>query len=115
MHTLTTEQTVTAPLAQVSDFFSRPENLARLTPPHLAFEILTPLPVTMRPGAVIDYLIRLGPLPMRWRTLISDFDPPHGFVDQQLSGPYSFWHHTHTFIAVPGGIVFFFTFVLRKR
>ena len=40
---------------------------------------------------------------MRWRTLITSYNPPHRFVDEQLSGPYSFWHHTHTFEAVAGG------------
>ena len=57
----------------------------------------------MREGALIDYEIRVGPLPMHWRTLITAFEPPYRFVDEQLSGPYTFWHHTHTFTTVPGG------------
>ncbi len=57
----------------------------------------------MHQGALIDYEIRLGPLPMHWRTLITNHEPPHRFVDEQLVGPYSFWHHTHTFTAVDGG------------
>jgi ligand-binding SRPBCC domain-containing protein len=97
MHILSSEQYVPAPLNQVFAFFGKPENLARITPPWLGFEILTPSPIAMRPGALIDYRISLGPFPTHWRTMITAFDPPHLFVDEQLSGPYSFWHHTHRF------------------
>ena len=43
--------------------------------------------------------------PLRWRTLITSYDPPNKFVDEQLKGPYSFWHHTHTFEPVSNGVV----------
>ncbi len=62
------------------------------------FEILTPPPLPMKEGALIDYRIRMGVLPLRWRTLITTFDPPHRFVDEQLAGPYDLWHHEHRFI-----------------
>ena len=103
MHDLVHEQFVPVPRDEVFAFFGEPENLARLTPSWLGFRILTPSPVPMREGALIDYEISLGPLPMRWRTLITRHEPPHAFVDEQLAGPYSFWHHTHTFTTVEGG------------
>ncbi|MBE0565176.1 MAG: SRPBCC family protein [Krumholzibacteria bacterium] len=99
LHEFRAEQRVPRPRDAVFAFFAQPENLARITPPWLGFRILTPPPLPMHEGALIDYVIRLGPLPTRWRTLITTFDPPHRFVDEQLAGPYSFWHHTHEFEA----------------
>jgi ligand-binding SRPBCC domain-containing protein len=84
-------------------FFDRPENLAEITPAELGFRILTPSPIAMKEGALIDYTIRVLGMPVRWTTLITSYNPPRGFVDQQLRGPYSFWHHTHAFRAVDGG------------
>jgi hypothetical protein len=105
VHILEREQFVPAPLDEVFPFFAQPENLGALTPPSMGFEILTPQPLAMKAGALIDYRIRLGPLPMRWRTLITEYDPPHRFVDEQLRGPYDLWHHTHTFAERDGGTV----------
>lgn len=103
VHVLERTQRVPAPLDEVFAFFARPENLVEITPPNLGFQILTPSPIAMKEGAVIDYVVRLGGVPMRWRTLITCHEPPHKFVDEQLSGPYSFWHHTHTFGALADG------------
>ena len=57
----------------------------------------------MQPGALIDYRIRVHALPIRWRTEITEWDPPHRFVDVQLRGPYTLWHHTHMFDEKGGG------------
>ena len=94
---------VPRPLDEVFPFFSRPENLGALTPPELSFDIRTPSPVPMAEGALIDYRITLGPLPMNWRTLIEVYEPPHRFVDVQLRGPYALWRHEHLFEAADGG------------
>jgi hypothetical protein len=102
-HILLAEQFVARPLFEVFEFFSRPENLARITPPSLGFVILTPSPIEMKAGTLIDYTIRLAGIPLRWRTLISVYDPPNRFVDEQLKGPYAYWHHTHRFSSVEGG------------
>ncbi len=91
------------PLNQVFDFFKKPENLNQVTPPNLGFKILTPSPIPMAQGTVIDYTIRLYGVPMRWRTLIRDYDPPHSFTDIQVKGPYKTWIHTHRFTAQDSG------------
>ncbi len=96
-------QTIPAPIEDVFPFFQQPANLERLTPPMLGMHILTPEPAPMHPGAIIDYIVKIRGLPMRWTTCISEYDPPHRFVDVQLRGPYSFWHHTHEFRSVDEG------------
>ena len=91
------------PRAEVFAFFSNARNLEILTPPWLKFEVLTPDPIAMRPGTLIDYRIRIHGLPVRWRTEITAWNPPHEFTDIQLSGPYRLWHHTHGFAERDGG------------
>ncbi len=103
IHILKKEQFVARPIEEVFAFFDRPENLAKITPDSLGFKILTPQPLKMKAGAIIDYTVRPFLFDMHWRTYISSYDPPHSFVDEQLEGPYKFWHHTHTFESVEGG------------
>ncbi len=91
------EQKIDLPIEKVFEFFSKAENLQRITPPLLDFKIITPLPIEMKTGTLIDYRLKVRGIPMKWRTLIQDWQPPHKFVDTQLKGPYSLWHHTHEF------------------
>ncbi len=97
------EQWVARPRDRLFPFFAQPENLALITPPELGFQLLTPSPVSMAQGRLIDYRIRVMGLPVRWRTLISCYEPPERFVDEQLMGPYSFWYHEHRFESLDGG------------
>jgi ligand-binding SRPBCC domain-containing protein len=105
LHTLTKEQFVPAPVETVFGFFSRPENLSKLTPPGLGFVILTPPPIEMKKDALIDYTIRLLGIRVRWTTLITAYEAGSSFVDEQLKGPYSYWHHSHVFESAPGGTI----------
>jgi ligand-binding SRPBCC domain-containing protein len=88
---------------EVFAFFGEARNLEAITPPWLRFEVLTPAPIAMRAGTLIDYRIRVHGFPIRWRTEITEWQPPHRFTDVQLRGPYTLWHHTHTFTARDGG------------
>jgi ligand-binding SRPBCC domain-containing protein len=99
------ERTTLIPRAreEVFAFFAEAGNLELLTPPFLNFSILTPQPISMNEGTLIDYRIGLFGVPLRWHTRIETFDPPSSFVDVQLSGPYRLWRHRHEFISVPEG------------
>lgn len=84
-------------------FFMNVSNLERLTPPFLHFRILTPLPIVMGAGTVIEYQLSLFGVPFRWKTLIEKYEVNRFFIDVQLAGPYHYWHHRHDFGDVAGG------------
>ncbi len=91
------------PLEKVFPFFADAGNLETLTPSWLRFEILTPLPIHMRAGALIEYRLRLHGIPLRWQSEITAWEPPRRFVDEQRRGPYRQWIHEHTFTERDGG------------
>ena len=94
---------VDAPRPEVFELFRQADNLGALTPDDLAFEIRTPTPIHMHEGTEIDYQIRLGPVPMGWKTRIEVWEPQARFVDAQYRGPYKAWYHEHRFEQTPDG------------
>jgi len=102
MHTyvLEREQIIPRSKEETFAFFSDAFNLERITPAFLKFRIVTPRPIEMRAGRIIDYRLSLYGIPFRWRTMIETWSPDERFVDTQLCGPYNLWHHTHTFEAL---------------
>jgi ligand-binding SRPBCC domain-containing protein len=95
------EQDTLLPLAleETFSFFANAENLEAITPPWLHFSILTPTPITMQAGTLIDYRLRVHGIPLRWQTEITRWNPPYDFTDEQKRGPYRLWIHRHVFTA----------------
>lgn len=105
LHRFECRQILALTLPAAWDFFSRPENLARITPPDLGFEVTSPLPERMYAGMIVSYRVRpFGNLSVPWVTEITHVREPEFFVDEQRRGPYRFWHHQHLFQAVAHGV-----------
>lgn len=91
------------PREEVFAFFSDARNLDAITPPWVRFRMETAAPAEMKAGALIDYKLRVRGFPIRWRTKITEWEPPVRFVDEQLRGPYRLWIHEHEFEPRDGG------------
>lgn len=104
MHTyrLEREQWLPRPVDEIYRFFSRPENLQMLTPAWLDFRMVD-APESLVAGSLIRYRLRWRWVPIRWTTEISEWNPPHGFVDRAVRGPYTVWNHEHWFTEYEGG------------
>ena len=97
VHVLERTQRLELPVERVFEFYAQARNLETLMPPWMGFAVITPGPIQMRPGALIDYRLKLHGVSVRWRTRIEVWEPPVRFVDVQVRGPYARWEHTHTF------------------
>jgi ligand-binding SRPBCC domain-containing protein len=97
IHNVVRRQRVELPIADAFCFYGEARNLEAITPPWLGFEVTTPGPLAMAAGTRIDYRLELHRVPVHWRTRIEVWEPPHRFVDLQVSGPYALWEHTHSF------------------
>ena len=100
---LRARQLVPVDLPTTFGFFADAANLQRLTPPWLDFTITSGLPIAMETGALIDYTLKVHGIPIRWQSVISEWNPPACFVDEQVRGPYRLWRHVHRFTAQPEG------------
>jgi ligand-binding SRPBCC domain-containing protein len=96
-HILEREQIIQKPLTEIFEFFAEAGNLERITPPELKFHIITPQPIEIKKGTLIDYTLKLRGIPITWRTEITEWNPPFSFTDTALKSPYKQWIHLHTF------------------
>lgn len=97
------ELVINKPINTVFSFFSRAENLNTITPPWLNFKILTPEPIMMKAGTLIEYRLRIHRFPASWKSEITEWNPPYKFTDSQIKGPYRLWVHEHIFNEEAGG------------
>ncbi|MFN8847060.1 MAG: TIGR01777 family oxidoreductase [Bdellovibrionales bacterium] len=91
---------------KVFSFFSKAENLEKITPDFLHFRITRSSTPQIQKGTEIDYRLKIHGFPAGWKTLIEEFESPRFFVDTALKSPYQKWHHTHIFEDLgPGTLV----------
>ncbi len=106
IYRLVSEQILPVTLTEAWDFFSAPENLDRITPDDLSFEIKSGAGERTYAGQVITYRIRpVANIPMLWVTEITQCVDQSYFIDEQRFGPYRFWHHLHRFTEHPDGVL----------
>jgi len=113
--TLTATCRIEKPRDEVFAFFAEAHNLQRITPRSVRFRILTEPPIEMKAGAIIDYALKVRGIPIRWRTEITKWNPPFGFTDTQIKGPYHVWEHEHRFEELDAGTATLMTDTVRYR
>ena len=96
-HILERTQIIKESREKVFRFFADAMNLEEITPPELNFKIITAQPIDIKKGALIDYRLKLRGIPLTWKTEITEWNPPHSFIDTALKSPYKQWIHRHTF------------------
>lgn len=104
IYTLTSQQKLPISLEEAWDFFSKPSNLDKITPPEMAFTITNNPPLETYAGQIITY--KIGALPFiksNWITEITHLEEQKFFVDEQRFGPYAMWHHEHHFKSLKTG------------
>jgi ligand-binding SRPBCC domain-containing protein len=106
IYTIKQEQVIPVSVAEAWQFFSRGDNLQKITPAELAFKVTSaPQRGEIYAGQLITYIIKpvLG-IPLQWITEITHVQPLRYFVDEQRDGPYRLWHHEHHFEVVAEGV-----------
>lgn len=101
------KQNIPISLDKAWEFLSNPRNLKELTPNYMSFDILSGAEKPMFAGQVIQYKVTplLG-IPTKWVSEITQYEYKKYFVDIQLYGPYSLWHHKHFLKEIDGGVEF---------
>jgi ligand-binding SRPBCC domain-containing protein len=97
------QQYLPLPPEELFPFFADAHNLENITPSTLNFKILSVSTPQIQSGTLIEYSLNIRGVPVKWKTEIQNWNPPHEFVDNQLKGPYKLWHHTHTFLPLGKG------------
>ncbi len=105
VHELVRRQRLQRPLADVFEFFAEARNLEQITPPWLKFGLEHQSTREIRAGTRLEYRLRLHGVPLRWVSVIEEWEPGRRFADRQLDGPYRLWHHTHEFTSDGAGTI----------
>lgn len=106
-YTFHTQQQLQCDVDTAWKFFSSANNLSKITPKNMHFNVLTDLgDDDIYEGMIIDYTVAplLG-IPLKWRTVISQVQPKLSFTDFQEKGPFKLWKHFHEFIPNEKGVL----------
>lgn len=105
LHEFKTSMKLPLGIDEVFSFFCDTANLEKITPPQFNLHLLTPRPIEITQGMIMDYKLKLYGFPLRWQLKIADWNPPHQFIDEQIRGPFRVWIHTHRFREEKGGTI----------
>lgn len=106
IYTLTSRQVLAISLSEAWSFFSVPQNLDKISPDDIGFQITNHPPDRTYQGQIITYKIGIFPLiKNNWVTEITHLQEEKFFVDEQRFGPYAMWHHEHHFEELSDGRV----------
>lgn len=100
-------QVLNASLEEVWDFISSPENLKKITPEYMGFDISSnELPAKIYEGMIISYTVKpVFGIKTTWVTEITHVKELEYFVDEQRVGPYALWHHQHLIKPIGNGVL----------
>jgi len=104
VHHLKQSQTLPVDREVLWEFISVPQNLNKITPPDMAFEIIGEPPEKTYTGLLLEYRVKVPLLGWStWLTEIKYVEEGVSFMDEQRVGPYKLWLHTHKLEDVDGG------------
>ena len=105
IYTLQKKQNLPISLEEAWNFLSNPKNLKIITPDYMSFDIITKTDRPLYTGQILQYIVTplLG-IKTKWVSEITHIEDKKYFVDEQLYGPYSLWHHKHFIKEIDGGV-----------
>lgn len=87
---------INAPIEVVWKFHERSDILQILTPPWQPVEIIR-RQGGLEVGAISEFQISLGPIPVKWVAVHTEYEKYLLFTDVQREGPMDSWTHRHQF------------------
>ena len=105
IYTLHKTQKLPITLDEAWNFLSNPKNLKIITPDYMSFDIVSKIDRPLYTGQIIQYIVTplLG-IKTKWVSEITHIEDKKYFVDEQMYGPYSLWHHKHFIKEIDGGV-----------
>lgn len=92
-------ETVPLPVAAVWEAHEDVQLLERIAPSFPSVRLKEPN-IVYGPGTHLTLRFELFGLGVDWQVKITQWDPPVCFTDEQVTGPFHFWEHTHRFMAI---------------